>query len=328
MNDSLGFDEIVHSLYEALLKRAPDPVGLQSYSKELRSGVTLTEVLESVLRSEEYATRVSPASIQSFPLDGAPPLSIQTTLSSTQQQALWDHVKDVWSRHGRTDAFWSVLSDERWRSSKMRDKQAVERFYQTGTGDVARLDAWLQRNGLNIPADAVCAEYGCGVGRITHALARRFGRVVAFDISQPHLDAAQDQLSGQGIQNTEYVLVRNEADLHRLSEVDVFYSAIVLQHNPPPIIGDILTRAFKGLNPGGVAFFQVPTYSRNYSFSVAQYWADLAQKKTTEMHCFPQKLVLELARRHHVFPIEILQDGYVGQPNEWISSTFLMQKSG
>ena len=102
---------------------------------------------------------------------------------------------------------------------------------------------------------------------------------------------------------------------------------IVLQHNPPPIMTDILAAAFGGLKEGGCCFFQIPTYSANYSFSVESYWTDVAAKKEMEMHFLPQKNVLELARQHEVFPVEIQPDGAIGNQSRWISNTFLMRKA-
>src|SRR5271169_236009 len=55
-------------------------------------------------------------------------------------------------------------------------------------------------------------------------------------------------------------LNRPKSSLARLTNVDLFFSIIVLQHNPPPVILGILDAAFAGLRPGGLAFFQVPTY--------------------------------------------------------------------
>jgi SAM-dependent methyltransferase len=323
---SLESDHVVTSIYEALLQRAPDSAGLKLYVDQLSAGESLTELLRKFLRSEEFLNISKLPTAPSFPLDGAPPMSIQISFSVAERRAMWDHIAEVWSNFGKTDPFWSVLTEERWRARHMNNEQILTRFYLTGEGEVRRLDAWLKRNGLDLGPEAICAEYGCGVGRITHALARRFHRIVAFDVSKPHLHAAESRLSGQGMKNTQFVLVRDEEDLGRLTGVNLFYSLIVLQHNPPPIIVDILRHAFVGLKPGGIAFFQVPTYSLSYSFSVAQYWENLAKEKTMEMHFLPQKVVLELARDHGVFPLELQPDWCVGHADRWISNTFLMQK--
>ena len=58
-------------------------------------------------------------------------------------------------------------------------------------------------------------------------------------------------------------------DIEGLPKADVIYSVIVLQHNPPPIMAIIVRQFMKGLNPGGVAYFQLPTYRAGLSVQCA-----------------------------------------------------------
>jgi SAM-dependent methyltransferase len=311
--------------YRALLRREPDPSALQTYSNAIRNGQDLLWLLQNLVQSDEFVLHHSG---NASPLDTAPPMDVQTSATNPEEhRALWDHISSVWSKFGSTDPYWSVLTDERFRSKNMTNGASLEAFYATGQGELLRLEAWLRRNSLELKPDTICAEYGCGVGRLTQWFARRFRRVVAFDISEFHLKAAQDYLSRQGIHNVDFVLVRGNADLQMLSDVDVFYSDRVLQHNPPPIMIDILGATFAGLKNGGYCFFQMPTYSANYSFSMDSYWTDVAANKGMEMHFLPQKSVLELARQHEVFPIEIQPDDVIGNRTCWISNTFLMMKT-
>jgi SAM-dependent methyltransferase len=315
-------EELVTAAYRALLLREPDPAGLKHYSDALRGGYDATWLLQSLLRSEEFGRSAS-----EFPLDAAPPVNIQTNATVQERRALWDHVASVWSNLGRVDPYWSVLTDARWRAKNMKEQAVIETFYGTGKADLLRLEAWMHRNAIKPDPDAICAEYGCGLGRVTRWLATRFRKVIAFDISEPHLKAARSRLCAEGINNIDFILVRGDADLRMLADIDLFYSVIVLQHNPPPIIMDILAAAFHGLKPGGVCFFQLPTYAANYSFSVATYLKDSVKSKKMEMHCLPQRLVLEQGRRYGVVPIEIQFDGAAGDRSRWISNTFLMTKT-
>ena len=47
----------VYGLYEALLDRAPDPLGLQSFTTAIQSGASLTDVANAILGSPEHAGR-------------------------------------------------------------------------------------------------------------------------------------------------------------------------------------------------------------------------------------------------------------------------------
>ena len=97
----------------------------------------------------------------------------------------------------------------------------------------------------------------------------------------------------------EFRLVRDASDLAVPGGFDLFHSIITLQHNPPPLIAEILAAAFAGLNPGGDAFFQVPTYERGYRWDIKNYLSDLAPRGGMEMHVLPQSVIFAVggARR-------------------------------
>jgi SAM-dependent methyltransferase len=317
---------IVEALYRGLLGREAEPEGLRTHTERLRANRDLLSLLQDFTNSSEYKARSCCSPPPSFGLDGAPPMRVQTSCGPEERLALWSHIASVWSAYGETDPYWSVMTNPRWRAANMSNAKALSDFHATGEGDALRLDAWLRRNALFCDADAVCAEYGTGVGRVTSFLAGRFRRVITFDVSRSHLNIARDHLEGKGVHNVEYVLVRGEMDLERLTGIDVFYSILVLQHNPPPIMEEILDRAFDGLRPGGAAFFQIPTYSRDYAFSCAEHLSHIEKETVMEMHFLPQQSVFELGRRHDVFPLEIEPDWCIGHHDRWISSTFLMAK--
>lgn len=330
--------------YRAVLRRGADPDGMATYAQALREGQDLAWLVDTLAASDEFrALGTSAAEItaelqalrgrarvaESFPLDEAPPMQVETRCSPVELQALWDRVSRAWSALGEAAPHWSVLTEDRFQAGTM-DAAALAAFHETGEGEVSRLEAWLRRAGLPLPGPgAVCAEYGCGVGRITRALARRFGsRVRAFDVSEPHLRAARAQMDADGIDTVEFVHVRGAADLaEHLAGYDLFYSIITLQHSPPPIILDVLERAFAGLRPGGCAFFQVPTYAQGYAYSAAA--ADLASDRPEaemEMHFVPQQAVFHLAHRAGLEVVEVRPDWCIGRFGEWISNTFLLTK--
>jgi 2-polyprenyl-3-methyl-5-hydroxy-6-metoxy-1,4-benzoquinol methylase len=118
----------------------------------------------------------------------------------------------------------------------------ADTYWESGKGDVDRLNAWLKRNG--IPAfggNHSCCEYRCGTGRVTRWLADQFSRVVALDISQPHIELAQSHMKRAGKSNVSFRHIDSLAFLNqKVQPVDVFFSFLVLQHNPPPIIAVIL----------------------------------------------------------------------------------------
>ena len=317
-------EKVVTSLYEVALRRPPDRKGLEDHALSLRNGASLDDVMSSFLHSKEFAAKVYDY-VDRFPLDASGPLRIDLDDTEGLHASLWRHVAEVWSEYGVSDPYWSVLTDERWRARNMVRADVLEEFYKSGANGLRRLETWFARNRLEIDPETVCAEYGCGVGRCTLWLARRFRRVVAFDISQHHIDAAHKALKERGITNVDFVLVRGSDDLRHLQGIDLFFSIIVLQHNPPPIIVDILKAAFEGLRPSGILYFQVPTYGAGYSF-IEQEYRDVQRRKTMEMHCVPQRVIFDLAARHGLRLIEVQPDNMTGAPQIWVSNTFLIHK--
>ena len=321
---AIGDLATAQSLHQAVLGREPSAAEVERYRALLLSGEDLGSLVGHLLRSREFAARAFQLHDR-FPLDRAGPTGVDTRCDEEQMRALWHHVATVWDNYGRTDPYWSVLTSEQWRAANMSREGALEQFYASGESDLQRLQAWLDRNGLTVGEDAVCAEYGCGVGRCTIWLARRFRRVLAFDVSQSHLEAARDWLGRHGVDNVDFILVRGPDDLKQIKNIDVFYSIIVLQHNPPPIIRAILDAAFSGIAPKGLAFFQVPTYALDYRFDLNKYMNGGAWAQHMEMHCLPQRKIFKLGQRHGLVPVEVQPDNLVGPP-QWISNCFLLQR--
>ncbi len=318
--------EFLTALYRGLLGREPDAPGLAHHKAALDGGLSPADVVRGFLASDECRRAIEPY-IDRYRLDGSPRMPVDCTVDPADMQALWDHVTRVWARYGDTDPYYSVLTDERWRKANMAREEALDAFYATGRVDVARLEAWLQRNELTLPTDGVCVEYGCGVGRVTRWLASRFRRVVAVDVSQPHLDAARRRLTADGVTNVDYVHITGRDSLGALAGCDLFFSILVLQHNPPPIMLEVLRAAVAGLRDAGLLFFQVPTYGTDYRFSMRDYRRCIAERQDMELHFLPQAEVFRLAAAHGILPVEVQPDHMIGQPSVWLSSTFLLQKT-
>jgi SAM-dependent methyltransferase len=288
----------------------------------------LESLVVECAQSPEFQGRRDQLGLSSaiFPLDRAPPISVQSHPSSTTVDQLWQRIRRSWQEFGETDPYWSVLSDKRWRKEKMSDEAALEAFYATALDDIERFDVWLARNGVVANPDGICAEYGCGVGRVTAGLARRYRVVRAFDISASHLEAACRRMQACGISNVEFFLVREPQHLDALSGIDVFFSMIVLQHNPPPTIRLILERAMNGLNRGGLAYFQVPTYILGYQFDASSYLSHEQKDPVMEMHCLPQRDIFAILHKAGLMVREVQSDGWVGCPDLYLSNTFLAER--
>ena len=110
------------------------------------------------------------------------------------------------------------------------------------------------------PRGGTCVEVGCGPGRMTADLARRFDRVIALDVSPAMLAQARERLVAEHVSNVELVAVGGE----RLDGVadavaDTLVCYLVLQHLPSARAVERYVHEFgRVLHPRGAAFVQLP----------------------------------------------------------------------
>ena len=157
-------------------------------------------------------------------------------------------------------------------------------------------------------------------------LGRYFRQVIAGDISASHLDHARETVRRANLTDISFMHVNEIARYQQLPFFDMFFSVIVLQHNPPPLMAHILEIILGKLAPGGIAYFQIPTYLANYTFSADSYLDSTAPVGDVEVHCVPQLELLELIARAECRVLEIREDSALGAGT--ISNTLLLRKSG
>jgi len=268
------------------------------------------------LNCDEYRTNLGVP--QSWP-----PLSVDVEVSEAQLRELFRYTQAAWSRIGEEEPYWSVLGNDRFRRAEF-DGYSGE-FFQSGATTVAACQHTLDRNGRTFTAQGKCVELGCGVGRVTRWLAERFSELEALDISATHLAVAESYLAACGIENVNLRRLQNVEEFARLEVADFVFSVIVLQHNPPPVMA-FLVRAMLGiLKPGGLAYFQLPTYALGYQFSINRYLDSRADAGEIEMHVLPQYYVFRIVEECRCRVIEVREDSWVGLQG-WISNTFLVEK--
>jgi SAM-dependent methyltransferase len=320
----LDVEHVFSLLFTSMVGRAPARHEIVRLQQQLKAGMSLEGIIDWFRRSAEYKRHIVSAIGQ---LDVLPPNRIDLALSAVERKALWTHVAEIWARMGAEDPYWSVITMEQYRRSNMSEAERIEQFYDCGRAEVERIESYLARAGRPFPEGEMCVDYGCGVGRVTLWLARRCRRVLAVDISETHLAIAREQLAARGVTNVEFCLVRQAEDLDVLDNMTFFHSIMAFQHNPPPLIADMLSAVFNGLSSGGCAFFQLPTYARGYEWDYQTYVSRLMGEKRMELHVLPQSTVFDLAAKAGCKAVEVQPDSMVkvGVPH-WISNTFLFTK--
>ena len=305
--------EQVHWAYRTFLNRAPES---ESAVSEHLSAPDLTHLARTFMESDEFrSTLVAPPPI--VPLD-AERNEVDVDVDADTMEVLVGHVRRCWELMGRREAYNSVLTAPEYLPDRFAANEAA--FWASGEEEAASVLRILERHGIASVSRLTCVELGCGVGRVTAPLAGHFAAVHAYDISTPHLEIARTRSS-----RAQFHVLR--AVPTTLAPADVFYSRIVLQHNPPPIIALLLRSAFDCLNPGGIAIFQVPTFEIGYSFRVREYLKRIKNGASgMEMHCLPQHQIFRIAADAGCRPLEVREDFSTGRVGRDVSNTFVIQR--
>jgi 2-polyprenyl-3-methyl-5-hydroxy-6-metoxy-1,4-benzoquinol methylase len=305
--------------YRYLFGREPEDDGIvRAHAEELGDW---HQVRAYLMASPEYA---GPAGARSTMSGLEPPMALDVDADPATTDALLDHIAQTWSQLGVSEPHYSVVTNEAFLRESFAANEAD--FYGSGAKDVERVMATFERNRLSPRPGGSWLELGCGVGRMTPSLAAHAGQLIAMDVSPAHLELARQHLESIGTDNVELRQLTHVKDLDALPDLDVFFSLIVLQHNPPPVMLAIIERVFARVAPGGLAFFQVPTYRHDYRFVLDEYLRTSALASDMEMHVLPQRDVLRAAAAHGLEPVEIWEDGSTGlRPGE-VSNSFLLHK--
>jgi hypothetical protein len=81
----------------------------------------------------------------------------------------------------------------------------------------------------------------------------------------------------------------------------------------------------RALNRGGIAFFQVPTYRKDYSFRLSNYLKQTARHEM-EMHVLPQHIVFNILAEENGKIIEVMEDELTGLRCGERSNTFVVKR--
>jgi ubiquinone/menaquinone biosynthesis C-methylase UbiE len=159
-----------------------------------------------------------------------------------------ESMRQEWDARARKDAFYYIAS---WRKD-----WDVSDFLKSGEEDYKRLVKPMLERGSFSPEGKAMLELGCGAGRMTHAFAARFGRVLALDVSTEMLDRARKMLQGAG--NIDWMQA-NGIDLCDVADesVDFAFSYLVLQHLPnEDLVCGYIRELFRVLKVSGLCLFQ------------------------------------------------------------------------
>jgi ubiquinone/menaquinone biosynthesis C-methylase UbiE len=100
-------------------------------------------------------------------------------------------------------------------------------------------------------------DFGCGLGRLSFALAERFSRIDGVDISSAMI-AGAERRNRLGDRCRFHVYDGHDLTMFPDSTFSFVTSLITLQHVPPTAAEHYLTELVRVLRPGGVLAVQIP----------------------------------------------------------------------
>jgi SAM-dependent methyltransferase len=181
-----------------------------------------------------------------------------------------ERLRRVWNELGADDPLWAILSSPDKRGGRWDSAE----FFAKGEAEIAHIEGFcapLQRPGRRVLA----LDFGCGVGRLTRALASRYTQVIGVDISPSMLEQAR-VLNAQfpNVRFVENATPRLEFLADR--SVDFIYSVITLHHIPVALQRAYIGEFARVLAPDGVAVFQIASgYSddwRGWGYRLLPNW--------------------------------------------------------
>lgn len=158
-----------------------------------------------------------------------------------------------WEDMARLDPYWAILSDPAKRHGRWNRTE----FFDTGRAQIERF--LEQARGLGLPNEMGSAlDFGCGVGRLTQALARHFHSATGVDISPTMIDTARSL--ADGLENCHFAVSMDDSlSIFDDEQFDLVYSHLVLQHLASVgLIARYIVAFVRVLRPGGLLVFQVP----------------------------------------------------------------------
>ncbi len=160
---------------------------------------------------------------------------------------------------------WAILS----REDTDGNRWDAEEFFATGRAEIDRvLDETREHAAIE---RGRALDFGCGVGRLSQALARHFGEVHGVDIAASMIERARafeqsattQREAESRVGTCEFHLnERPSLALFPDGHFDFIYSNITLQHMAPALAHGYLREFCRVLAPSGVLVFQLPTRPR------------------------------------------------------------------
>lgn len=162
-----------------------------------------------------------------------------------------EDLQKSWDAFGKTDPLWSILT---W-PGKKGNQWEIGEFFESGREEI---DALIKNLESLAPRArrTKALDFGCGVGRLTQALAPHFDDVAGVDIA-PSMIALARSYNRYGDKCKYFLNATNDLTVFGNDVFDLIYTNITLQHIPPRFSRGYIKELLRVLAPGGLMVFQL-----------------------------------------------------------------------
>jgi SAM-dependent methyltransferase len=202
-------------------------------------------------------------------------------------------------------------------------------FIDSGEELIAlHVDPWLLRSGLNAHA-STALDIGCGLGRLSRALSRRFAEVIGVDISENMVQRAAEINADH--RNIQFRATSGRDLAVSDRSIDFCFSALTFQHIPSTrIIERYMAEIGRVLVRGGYFLVQVACPVRPAFLNICQnlavstdmwkHWAALKHGRQDQIAIdafsgvsISERRFARICRRYHMELIDVARDSSYDQ---------------
>ena len=169
-----------------------------------------------------------------------------------------EQLRQNWERWAKVDPMWAVCTE----AEKRNNQWQPEDFFASGRVEIEHLMAHIEQLGRTV-SRGTALDFGCGIGRLTQALAHHFEQCTGVDISARMIELAR-QHNVQG-DRCRYELNQTEhLSQFASGTFDFIYCSRVLQHMEPTYSLAYVREFVRVLKPAGLLVFQLPSSQHGY----------------------------------------------------------------
>ncbi len=156
----------------------------------------------------------------------------------------------AWERWGNEQPYYGVLTSDEFLSQNITES-TKRKFFQSGENHVEHVLSTIQAHLDPDFEPQTALDFGCGVGRLVLAFARRYQSVTGMDVSPSMMSEAEKNCQAANLDNVSFYQ-SNDALSELSQDYDLIHSHLVFQHIPSSRGMRLCESLMNHLKPGGI----------------------------------------------------------------------------